>query len=128
MLVLVVEDDRSVRETIGVVLGAFSHEVVLASGGDSTLEALQAGARWPDAMLLDLKLQGETGEQVYQRILDQFGRVPPTVVISAAVEGADRAAHMPQGVRFLAKPYTVDELLAAVEQAGLAGFSSSKSA
>ena len=128
MLVLVVEDDRSVRETIGVVLGAFAHEVVLASGGDSALEALRSGSRWPDALLLDLKLQGETGEQVYQRILDQFGKVPPTVVISAVVEGAERAAHMPKGVRFLAKPYTVDELLAVVEQAGLAGFSSSKSA
>ena len=84
-------------------------------------------AIWPDALLLDLKLKVGSGEEVYAQILSRFGRVPPTVVISAAQEGAMRASRMP-GVRFLAKPYTVDQLLGSLEQAVLGGRSISKTA
>ena len=131
MRVLVVEDDRSVRETIAVVLAAYSHEAELAEGGSralSILEEMTAKSQWPDVMLLDLKLDGETGEEVYESIRRRFGQVPPTVVISALIEAAERVGRMPPGTRLLSKPYTVDELLSLLEQARLSGVPSSKTA
>ncbi|NDD91605.1 DNA-binding response regulator [bacterium] len=116
MRVLVVEDDQSIRETIGIVLEAYQHQADLASNGGETIAFLERSVgNWPDVMLLDLKLSGESGEEVHERILSRFGRVPPTVVISAAQEGMQRAGRIP-GARFLPKPYTIDELLNCLEE------------
>ena len=121
MHVLVVEDDRSVRETIGLVLEAYHHEPELVADLAGTIAALEVSfGDWPDVMLLDLRLVDESGEEVHRRIRERFGRVPPTVVISAAQEGASRASRIP-GAIFLSKPYTIDQLLESIEAAVVPG-------
>ena len=107
MRVLVIEDDSSVRETLGMVLEAYQHQPDLAESGEQAVSFLKS--TWPDVMLLDLTLQGVTGEEVYEQIHNEFGRVPPTVVLSAAQQGESRARHLP-GTYFLAKPYTIEQL------------------
>ena len=107
MKILVVEDDLSVRETLGMVLESSNHDVVLLENGTEALRYLEKN--WPDAMLLDLTLPEMTGEQVYAAIHEKFGKVPPTVILSAAQKGADRARFM-VGAMFLAKPYTIEDL------------------
>ncbi|MGK5083947.1 response regulator [Bdellovibrionota bacterium FG-1] len=107
MRVLVIEDDSSVRETLGMVLEAYQHHPDLVESGEEALERLKKV--WPDVMLLDLTLQGGSGEEAFERIRLEFGRVPPTVVLSAAQQGAARARRMP-GAYFLAKPYTIEQL------------------
>ncbi|MEN9723753.1 MAG: hypothetical protein RJB38_1739 [Pseudomonadota bacterium] len=116
MNVLVVEDDRSIRETIGIVLEAYRHQAELVANAQETLDFLERRlGHWPDVMLLDLKLATERGEEVYERIRARFGKTPPTIVISAAQEGAKRAARIP-GASFLSKPYSIDQLLEAIER------------
>lgn len=107
MRVLVIEDDSSVRETLGMVLEAYQHLPDLVESGEEAIRYLKSA--WPDVMLLDLTLQGMTGEEVYEKIQAEFGRVPPTVVLSAAQQGESRARHLP-GTFFLAKPYTIEQL------------------
>jgi DNA-binding response OmpR family regulator len=114
MRVLVVEDDASVRETLGMVLEAYQHQPVLVESGEDALAYLATA--WPDVLLLDLTLQGISGEDVYQQILSKFGKVPPTVVLSAVQHGEARARHLP-GAWFLAKPYTLEELAHILEEA-----------
>lgn len=114
MRVLVVEDDPSIRETLGMVLEAYEHRADLMDRGEDVLEYLKT--TWPDVMLLDLTLQGMTGEEVYSKILQNFGRVPPTVVLSASQQGESRAKHLP-GAWFLGKPYTIEQLEEMIEQA-----------
>lgn len=108
MKVLVVEDDQSVRETLGMVLEAFGHQPSLTADADEAIESLER--EWPDAMLLDLTLGAMTGEDVYRRINSHFGRVPPVVILSAMPQGENRARELP-GAWFLAKPYTIEELM-----------------
>ncbi|MCM2279444.1 MAG: response regulator [Oligoflexia bacterium] len=114
MRVLVVEDDSAVRETLGMVLEAFQHQPILVEDGEQALEYLRR--EWPDALLLDLTLEGMTGEQVFEQIRQRFGRVPPTVVLSAVQHGESRARHLP-GTLFLAKPYTIEELADILDEA-----------
>jgi DNA-binding response OmpR family regulator len=114
MRVLVVEDDPSIRETLGMVLEAYNHHPDLIEDGARVLEYLVN--TWPDVMLLDLTLQGMSGEEVYEQILSRFGRVPPTVVLSAAQQGETRARHLP-GAWFLGKPYTIEELAEIIDRA-----------
>lgn len=113
MKVLVIEDDRSVRETLGIVLESYDIEVSLVEGGDQALELLRN--QWPDVLLLDLSLNGMTGEEVFNRIYQEFGMVPPTVVLSAVSHGEKRLRNMP-GARFLAKPYTLDQLIGIIRE------------
>lgn len=114
MRILVIEDDQSVRETLGLVLEACNYEADLVDGWERAEQYLSG--TWPDAMLLDLTLAGMTGEEVFERIQSRFGRVPPTVVLSAAQEGASRASTMP-GAWFLAKPYTIEQLTTILSEA-----------
>ncbi len=114
MRVLVVEDDSSIRETLGMVLEAYGHQADLIDKGEKVLDYLSQS--WPDVMLLDLTLQGMSGEDVYQNILATFSRVPPTVVLSAAQQGESRARHLP-GAWFLGKPYTIEQLAQVILQA-----------
>jgi DNA-binding response OmpR family regulator len=115
--VLVVEDDASILETIGVVLEAYDYEVNLLSRGEDVIDFLKK--TWPDVMLLDLTLQGMSGEEVYQKIVSEFGRTPPTVVISAVQQGERRAGRLP-GALFLEKPYTLEDLVEVIEKASAA--------
>ena len=114
MKILVVEDDQSVRETLGMVLEAYDHTPDLVVDGEQALEYL--ANKWPDVMLLDLSLPGMSGEEVYAEIQRKFGRVPPTVVVSAVQEGEQRVRGLP-GALFLSKPYTIDDLALILEQA-----------
>lgn len=114
MRILVVEDDRSVRETLGLVLESCDYGVDLVEDGASALEYLRS--HWPDVILLDLTLRGMSGEELYAQIKVRFGRVPPTVVLSADQRGASRTLAMP-GARFLAKPYTIEQLVNVLDKA-----------
>jgi DNA-binding NtrC family response regulator len=128
MHVLVVEDDDAIRETIGIVLEAYRHHADLVSDARESIEILEKRiGHWPDVMLLDLKLAAETGEEVFGKIRARFGRVLPTVVISAAQDGAARAKRIP-GATFLSKPYTIDQLLQSIEDAASSGRLKSNSA
>lgn len=115
MRVLVVEDDSAVRETLGMVLEAFQHQPILVKNGNEAIDYLKTN--WPDALLLDLTLEGgATGEEVFQQIQTVFGRVPPTIVLSAVQHAETRAQKLP-GALFLAKPYTIEELADILEEA-----------
>jgi two-component system nitrogen regulation response regulator NtrX len=118
MKVLVVEDDPSILETLGLVLEAYNHHADLVARGEEVVEYLKK--QWPDVMLLDLTLQGMSGEEVYHSILTHFGRVPPTVVLSAVQQGELRAKHLP-GAWFLSKPYTIEQLASIIDQAAARG-------
>lgn len=114
MRILVVEDDVAVRETLGMVLEAFQHEPILVENGDQAIENLKKV--WPDALLLDLTLEDSTGEQVYEQIRNEFGKLPPTIVLSAVQHGESRVQYM-DGALYLAKPYTMDDLAAILQEA-----------
>ncbi len=114
MKILVIEDDPSIRETLGIVLEAHHHQADLVDSGEKALVYL--AREWPDVMLLDLTLDGVTGEEVYHQIQGRFGKVPPTVVLTAVQQGERRVRSLP-GAWYLGKPYTLDQLLDMVDGA-----------
>ena len=111
--ILVVEDDFAVRETLSFVLRSEGFQVQLAENMQEAVESLQNS--WSDVMLLDLSVQDLDGEVIYSSILEQFGDVPPTLVLSGAHDGEQRVEQM-SGAEFLAKPYSVDDLLSRIRK------------
>ena len=82
MLVLVVDDDRAVREALERALQLHGYEVALASDGDTALSAVDL--RTPDAVVLDVMMPGLDGFEVTRRLrADPETRSMPIIILTA---------------------------------------------
>jgi len=109
--VLIVEDDRSLREGLVLNLKASGYSVATAADGKEGLRAAFDEA--PDLILLDIMLPGMDGFAVCQRIR-QFSTVP-IIMLTAKGEEQDRVRGLDVGADdYLVKPFSVTELLARV--------------
>jgi urea transport system substrate-binding protein len=111
-LILVVDDDRDLRECLDIMLTALGFSVVGAGNGQEALEVLDRCR--PDLILLDMKMPVMDGWE-FCRVLDRRGSHPPIVVVTAAHDPAERAADVhAQG--WLAKPFDCDQMEMMVNQ------------
>lgn len=110
MKVLVVDDDRAVRESIARALTVNDYEVVVAADGMAALRAVEAGD--VDALVLDVMMPGVDGFGVVRR-LRQDGRDVPVLLLTARDAVDDRVTGLDVGADdYLVKPFALDELLA----------------
>ena len=108
-LILVVEDDGTVRNLITTTLSSNDYRYSTAPDGASAIAA--AAAQGPDIALLDLGLPDMDGVEVIKRI--RSWSQMPIIVISARSEDADKIAALDAGADdYLTKPFSVAELLA----------------
>jgi CheY-like chemotaxis protein len=108
--VLVVEDDRDIRECMADALEMEGYAVSSASHGREALEKLHGGLR-PDLILLDLLMPIMSGWEFRQaQLADPLLSGIPVVIVSASAPGSARPD------RHLPKPFGIDELLAIVAQ------------
>ncbi|WAS96843.1 response regulator [Nannocystis punicea] len=114
--VLVVEDDRDIRETMGLVLEGEGYEVVTAPNGREALQLLQSGLR-PCLVLLDLMMPVMSGWELREQMLrDPSMAAIPTIVITGDTRASQRTAQLRAAACF-AKPFEISDLLAAVAEA-----------
>jgi two-component system response regulator MprA len=110
MRVLVVDDDRAVRDALRRVLTLAGYEVQGAEDGAQAIDAVAHAV--PDAVVLDIGLPGIDGLEVCRR-LRLIGNRVPILMLTARVEIADRVAGLDAGADdYLVKPFDVDELKA----------------
>ncbi len=108
--VLVVEDDRSVRESLERALRLEGYQVQTVADGMSGLEAV--GRDQPDAVVLDVMLPFLDGLSVCRQ-LRQKGDRTPILMLTARADVGDRVAGLDAGADdYLPKPFALDELLA----------------
>ena len=109
MRVLVIDDDRRLRELLSSYLAQHGIEVVGAENGRAGLTALAQGAF--DAVLLDIMMPGIDGLEVMRRIRET-SRVP-VIMLTARGDETDRVVGLELGADdYVAKPYSARELLA----------------
>ena len=109
LLILVVEDDKSVRNLIVTTLRTNGYRFTEAPTGEEAI--IQASSHNPDVILLDLGLPDMEGIDVIRRVRG-WSNVP-IIVISARSEDADKITALDAGADdYLTKPFSVDELMA----------------
>jgi two-component system, OmpR family, response regulator MprA len=110
--ILVVEDDRSVRDALDRALRAQGYEVATAGDGLAALDAVHRTD--PDLVVLDLGLPGMDGLAVCRRLrADEDHR--PVLVLTARDAVDDRVAGLDVGADdYLGKPFALEELLARI--------------
>jgi len=116
MSILVVEDDVSIRETLGLILEACDHEPVLTGCAEEALAYLEACEQenWPESILVDLTLPGINGDEFFFEVGRRFPNVPPTILMTAAAPTHQKLKYL-NGSLFLPKPFTLEELTAALD-------------
>jgi two-component system response regulator MprA len=108
--VLVVDDDRALREAITRALSLEGYRVVDARDGVEALTQVDSHA--PDAVILDLGLPTLDGLTVCQ-VLRARGDRTPILVLTARNEVSDRVQGLDAGADdFMSKPFALEELLA----------------
>jgi CheY-like chemotaxis protein len=117
--VLVVDDERLIRDVVAEALAESGYEVDTAPNG---AEALEQIARWrPDVVVLDLMMP----------VLDAAGFIDllrlnpssadlPIIILTAAYAPYEEARRL-GATACLMKPFKLEELLAAVEHAAASG-------
>lgn len=109
--VLVVEDDRAVRNLVATALEMHGYRVQAVEAGAAAI--LEAASKTPDLVMLDLGLPDIDGAEVIAKI--RSWSAVPIIVISARTEDADKIGALDAGADdYLTKPFSVEELLARV--------------
>jgi two-component system, NtrC family, response regulator AtoC len=117
--VMVVDDERHLRESLTELFTSGGYRVIEAEDGIEALERLRAAPEYPDVILMDLKMPRADGMETLQALAadDDTKRIP--VVIITAFGGSEQTIQaMKAGAYdYITKPFDADEVLAMVRRA-----------
>lgn len=109
--ILVIEDDQSIAEMVGILLRAEGFDVSYCADGNQALNAFQVVT--PDLVLLDLMLPGRDGVEVCRAIRSSSG--VPIVMLTARSDTSDVVTGLEAGADdYIVKPIKNEELIARI--------------
>ncbi|MBS6503607.1 response regulator [Clostridium tertium] len=112
--ILVVEDDKAIRNFISATLDIHSYNCFTAENGEQAM--ILATSHKPDIIILDLGLPDIDGVDIIKKI--RAWSNCPIIVVSARSEDKDKIEALDSGADdYLTKPFSVDELLARIRVA-----------
>lgn len=112
--ILVVEDDKAIRNFISATLDIHSYNCFTAENGEQAM--ILAISHKPDIIILDLGLPDIDGVDIIKKI--RAWSNCPIIVVSARSEDKDKIEALDSGADdYLTKPFSVDELLARIRVA-----------
>ncbi|GAA0083582.1 response regulator [Clostridium sp. CTA-7] len=112
--ILVVEDDKAIRNFISATLEVHSYSCFTAENGEQAI--LFATSHRPDIIILDLGLPDIGGIEIIKKV--RMWSNCPIIVVSARSEDRDKIEALDSGADdYLTKPFSVDELLARIRVA-----------
>ena len=113
--VLIIDDDRDVRETVAQILDDEGYSVASASQGEEAFVQLREGTT-PRLILLDLVMPVMDGRNFLARLAEVPRLAAVPVVIVSGSGDLARAAAALQVAGFLEKPIALDDLLGAIRR------------
>ncbi len=114
--VWIVDDDRSVRFVLAAALGEAGFRITAFADAAEVLAALAAG-RVPDLLLTDVRMPGDSGLTLLDKLKASHPQLP-VIVMSAHTDVASTAGAFRGGAQeFLSKPFDMDEAVALVQRA-----------
>lgn len=112
--ILVVEDDKSVRNLMSITLKAHDYKYIVAENGEEAI--LQASTYNPDIALLDLGLPDMDGLDLLKEIREEA--LVPIIVLSARFDEMDKVHALDLGANdYVTKPFGTAELQARIRTA-----------
>jgi DNA-binding response OmpR family regulator len=110
--ILVVDDEPSISEVVGIYLRRAGYQVVTARNGQQALEMLDKQP--PDLVVLDLMLPEVDGWEITRRLRAEGDT--PIIMLTARREEADRIAGLEMGADdYVVKPFSPQELVSRIK-------------
>jgi two-component system, NtrC family, response regulator PilR len=123
--VLIVDDERSMRDFLKILLEKEGHSVTTAENGSRALDLL--GKTSFDIVVSDIRMPGMSGIALLEKIKGEKPDLP-VVLITAFASPDDAVLAMKNGAfDYISKPFNVDEIKSVIESATSKGGSSGKS-
>ena len=113
--VFIVDDDPSVRDSLGLLLGLRGYRTAIFSDAESFLQAFSPD--WRGCILLDIRMPGMDGLALQRRLLELRCGLPVIVITGHGDVESARDAFKAQAADFLEKPLDQAKLLAAIDEA-----------
>ncbi len=105
--VLVIDDDRSILEVVGIALTERGYDVILADDGAEGLSRVERDR--PDLVILDMVMPRRSGMTVLEKLKQWGPNSPRVIVLSASDHPKQREFAMNCGAEaFLSKPVDID--------------------
>lgn len=114
----IVEDDHSVRDALGLLLGLRGFPVAMFADAESFLGAYRSD--WRGCLLLDIRMPGMDGLTLQKRLLELGCQIPAIVMTGHGDVHSAREAFRARAIDFLEKPIDYDKLFSAIEEAFMA--------
>lgn len=111
--ILIVDDDRDIREPISRILQKEGYTTSLAANGEEMFNRL--GEAMPDLVLLDVMMPGRDGFELC-RILKADPEMPPVIMLTAKDDEIDHVVGLELGAEdYIVKPFRRRELIARIK-------------
>ena len=115
LTVFIVDDDPSVRDALGLLLGVHDYRLAVFADADSFLRALKP--HWHGCLLLDIRMPGMDGLSLQKKLLELGCDLPVVIMTGHGDVDPAREAFRAMAVDFLEKPLDGTRLLAAIAEA-----------
>ncbi|WP_245278310.1 response regulator [Methylosinus sp. PW1] len=116
-VILVVDDDADVLDSLELLLTAEGHEVLAAADGDAATKIVIGDRARPDMVIIDYHLpNGVVGPLVVRRLRELLNRDLPALVLSGATADEDAIRVPLQNSAQLGKPADVERLLETIQR------------
>lgn len=113
--ILVIDDDPEIAESVRFALSEQGYRVSVASDGNQGVAI--AETKFPDLLIVDMMMPRRSGFLVLERLRQTLDRLIPAIMITANEGVRHREYAELLGVGdYLAKPFTMDRLLASVHR------------
>jgi len=115
LVVYVVDDDASIRDSLALMLGLAGYSTRLFADAETFLEAFDR--HWMGCVVADLRLPGMSGTELQVEVRRRGSTIPFVVITAHGDVAAARAAFRADAVDFIEKPFEQAQLKSAIEAA-----------
>jgi two-component system, NtrC family, response regulator PilR len=113
--VLIVDDERSMRDFLKILLEKEGHKVAIAESGKRALDILDT--QEIDVIVSDIRMPGMTGIELLEAVKGEYPDLP-VIMITAFASPDDAVLAMKNGAfDYITKPFNVDEIKSVIESA-----------
>lgn len=115
LVVYIVDDDASIRDSLALMLGLAGYATRLFADAESFLVAFHPA--WSGCVIADLRLPGLSGVEMQARVRERGSAIPFVIITAHGDVAAARAAFRGQAVDFIEKPFDDAQLRSAIDTA-----------
>jgi len=114
--ILVIDDEETIVELLGMALPELGFEFVSASTGNQAIDIIKKDGKEFEWVILDMKLPDLDGDEVFEKIIEEEPKIKVVISSGRIVDSKIKSIIKSENAIFMAKPYSFEELKKVLER------------